>query len=278
MSIIFFLFFSVSYIIYIYICPGVGYPYLFLGVAIGLELRIRLWHMFLIGRRRSGNVCLLLCTLTLFANFASTAPMSFRWLLQKSCLPGLSFVSLPSFRRVGCLWKVSGCPSVLPEGFPLLPIDLVRREGWRSLWSRVRCTQARFCLLGSFVDWGYRSCFLVANSCYFFCPGWLSLLISVRSTRFWGRRVFGTFFLCSRLSLPPHLCTLDEVVKWVRLPSAAPVRVPPWPPDLRLGRPGGSLSPLLVEWLSFAVLLLMLSLRLPCSVKRSRPCVRGSSR
>ena len=47
------------------------------------------------------------------------------------------------------------------------------------------------------------------------------------------------FFLCSRLSLPPHLCTLDEVVKPVRLPSAAPVRVPPWPPDLRLGRPGG---------------------------------------
>ena len=32
----------VSYVIYIYICPGVGYPYWFLGVAIGIELRIRL--------------------------------------------------------------------------------------------------------------------------------------------------------------------------------------------------------------------------------------------
>ena len=32
----------------------------------------------------------------------------------------------------------------------------------------------------------------------------------------------------------------------MRLPSAAPVRVPPWPPDLRLGRPGGYLSLLLV--------------------------------
>ena len=143
--------------------------------------------MFLIGLRRSGSVCLLLFTLTLFANFASTAPMSFRWPLRKSCLPGLSFVALPAFRRAGCLWKVSGCPCVLPEGFPLLPLDLVQRGGgvveWRSLWLRVWCTRAHFCLLGSFVDCGCRSCSLAANSCYFFCPGWLSLLISVRSTR-----------------------------------------------------------------------------------------------
>ena len=34
--------------------------------------------MFLIGLRRSGSVCLLLFMLTLFANFASAAPMSFR--------------------------------------------------------------------------------------------------------------------------------------------------------------------------------------------------------
>ena len=81
--------------------------------------------------------------------------------------------------------------------------------------------------------------------------------------------------LCSRLSLPPRLCTLGEVV---RLPSAAPVSIPPWPPDLQLERQGGYLSPLLVEWLSLAVLLLALSLRLPCSVKRSRHCERGSSR
>ena len=33
----------VSYVIcIIYVCPGVGYPSWFLGVAIGLELRIRL--------------------------------------------------------------------------------------------------------------------------------------------------------------------------------------------------------------------------------------------
>ena len=88
---------------------------------------------------------------------------------------------------------------------------------------------------------------------------------------------FFFFLLCSRLSLPPHLCMLSEVVKQVRLPSAAPVAFPPWPPDLRLERQGGYLSPLLVEWLSLAVLLLALSLRLLCSVKRSRRYEHGSS-
>ena len=89
---------------------------------------------------------------------------------------------------------------------------------------------------------------------------------------------FFFFLLCSRLSLPPHLCTLSEVVRRVRLTSAAPVSFPPWPPDLRLERHGGYLSPPLVEWFLLAVLLLALSLRLLCSVKRSRRCERGSSR
>ena len=31
------------------------------------------------------------------------------------------------------------------------------------------CARARFCLIGSFVDWGYWSCPRVANSCYFLC-------------------------------------------------------------------------------------------------------------
>ena len=39
----------------------------------------------------------------------------------------------------------------------------------------------------------------------------------------------------------------------MRFSSAAPVSFPPWPPSLRLERQGGYLSPLLVEWLSFAV-------------------------
>ena len=167
---------------------------------------------------------------------------------------------------------------MLPEGFPLLLLDLVQWEGWGSLWSRVRCVRARFCLLGSFVDWGYWSCSRAANSCFFLCPiGSPSSSLYVRrgdGVREW----FGVFLAMFSAVSPSHLCTLGEVVRQVRFSSAAPVSFPPWPPGLRLKRQGGYLSPLLVEWLSFAVLLLTLSLRLPCSVKRSRRCERGSSR
>ena len=76
-----------------------------------------------------------------------------------------SSLSLPSERRDGG-GRSRDALVLLPEGFPLLP-----------LWSSVRCTRARFCL-GSFVDWGSRSCSLAADSCYLFCPGWFSLLIS----------------------------------------------------------------------------------------------------
>ena len=72
---------------------------------------------------------------------------------------------------------------LLPEDFSLLPLDLVQLEEWRSIWLRVRCTGACFCLLGSFVDKGFRSGSLAADSCYLFCPGWLSLLISARLVR-----------------------------------------------------------------------------------------------
>ena len=64
----------------------------------------------------------------------------------------------------------------------------------------------------------------------------------------------------------------------MRFSSAAPVSFPPWPPNLRLEGQGGFLSPLLVEWLSFAVFLLTLLLHLPCLVERSGRCERGSSR
>ena len=39
----------------------------------------------------------------------------------------------------------------------------------------------------------------------------------------------------------------------MRFSSADPVSFSPWPPNLRLERRGGYLSPPLVEWLSFAV-------------------------
>ena len=57
-------------------------------------------------------------------------------------------------------------------------------------------------------------------------------------------RVFGDF-LCSRLPLKPHLCTLCKVVRRESLTSSAPVRIPPWLPDLRLGKPGRCFEPAL---------------------------------
>ena len=136
---------------------------------------------------------------------------------------------------------------MLPEAFPPLSLNLVQREGWRGLWSRVRCTRARFCLLGLFVDWEDGSCSLAANSCYLFMsrlalPPHLCTFDEVGVGESSGKFFFFFFFLlCSWLSLPPHLCTLSEVVRRMRLPSAAPVRFPPWPPDLRLERQGGYL-------------------------------------
>ena len=93
-----------------------------------------------------------------------------------------------------------------------------------------------------------------------------------------GRESFQDFFLCSRLPLLPHLCTLGGVVGRVGLPSAAPVRVLPGLPIFGLGSREGTLSPLLVEWLSCAVLLLTLSFRLSCSAQPSGCCGRGPSR
>ena len=158
---------------------------------------------------------------------------------------GFPFFSLPPFRRAG--WGGEGLEVPLccfPRVFLSSRSTFVQREEWTSLWSLVWCTRARFCLLGSFVDWGSRSCSLAADSCYLLCCGWLSLLIYARPARWWGGRVFGGL-LCSRLPLPPHLCTPCEVMRRESLRSSAPVRVPPWLPDLRLGEPGGCFEPAL---------------------------------
>ena len=133
---------------------------------------------------------------------------------------------------------------LLTEGFPLLLLDFGPAEGVAEPLVARRCTRACFCLFGSLVDWGSRRCFLAADSCYPLCPSWLSLLISARPARWWGGRVFGSF-LCSQLPLPPHLCTPCEVMRWESLRSSAPVRVPPWLPDLRFGKPGGCFGPAL---------------------------------
>ena len=133
---------------------------------------------------------------------------------------GFPFFSLPPFRRAGCRGggglRMPLC--CFPRVFLSSRSTFVQREGCWGLWSLVRCTQARFCLLGSFVDWGSRSCSLMADSCY---------------------------LLCSRLPLPPHLCTPCEVMRRESLRRPAPVRVPPRLPDLRLGKPGRSFEPAL---------------------------------
>ena len=105
----------------------------------------------------------------------------------------------------------------------------------------------------------------------------------------------------SRLVLPPHLCTLGEVMGRESLRGFSLFTVasslharrggeageasvcrsslgPPCLPIFGLGGREGTLSPLLVGWLSCAVLLLTLSLRLPCSVRRLRRYGRGLSR
>ena len=132
-----------------------------------------------------GSVCLLFFCLRRLFVFALQASLPLRrcpfWMSDffGSHAPRvfLFSLSLPSEGRDGG-GRSQDALALLPKGFPLLPLDLVQREGWRSLWSRVRYTRARFCLLGSFVDWGFRSCSLAVDSCYFFCPGWFSLLIS----------------------------------------------------------------------------------------------------
>ena len=139
----------------------------------------------LIGLRRSGSCLPTLACANFFrpSGSSSTAPMSFLDDFFGSLAPRVfpSSLSLPSEGRDGG-GRSQDALVLLPEGFPLLPLDLVQREGWRSLWLRVRCTRARFCLLGSFVDRGSRSCSLAADSCYLFGPGWLSLLSSPSSS------------------------------------------------------------------------------------------------
>ena len=106
-----------------------------------------------------------------YANFASTAPMSFRLTSSEVLPPGV-------FLRVSPFLQKGGMPLeglrmlflMLPEVFPLVPLDLVQQEGWGSLWLLVQCAQARFCLLGSFVDWGYWSCSCVSELQLLLCP------------------------------------------------------------------------------------------------------------
>ena len=131
--------------------------------------------------------CLLVqCFVFALQALSSPAPMSFLYAGTSLEVrhPGSSLLLSPFLQNGGMGEGGLGMPlCCFPRVFLSSRSTLIQREGWRSLWSLVRCTRARFCLLGSFVDWGSRSCSLAADSCYLFCPGWFSLLISARPAR-----------------------------------------------------------------------------------------------
>ena len=225
----------------------------------------------LIGLRRSGSVYqhyllahlfvftlqallpLRRCPVYTSAFFGSQTPLVFP-----------SSLSLPSDGRDGGGGSRDALV-LLPEGFPLLLLDFGPAGGVQEPLV-AHSVHGSSLLSPRFIRGiGIQELLSCADSCYLFCPVWLSLLNAARLARCWGGGVFGGL-RCSRLPLLPHLCTLGEVVRWVSLASTAPVRVLPGLPILGLGSREGVLSPLLVDWLSCAVLLLTLSLILPCSV------------
>ena len=115
--------------------------------------------------------------------------------------------SLPSAGRDGVGWSRDALV-LLPEGFPLLPLDFGRAGGVGEP------------LVARMVHW--------------------SSLLSPRFIRGLGIQELlsgGKLLLpvLSRLALSPQLCTLKEVVGRVSRPSAAPVRVLPGLPILGLG-------------------------------------------
>ena len=195
----------------------------------------------MIGLRRSGK-----CLPTLFAcanvrfrpsGFSSTAPMSFlhECLLRKSCTLGLPFFSLPSFSRAGWGCGDSGCPCVASRGFSSPPARL-----WSSGWgggASGRAFGAReLASVSSVPSWTRDSGVAPWRRTPATCSAPVGSPSSTLHTRqgVGEGEVFGGV-LFSRLPLPPHLCTLSEVVGRVSRPSAAPVRVLPGLPILGLG-------------------------------------------
>ena len=237
----------------------------------------------MIGLRRSGSVCLhfFFCLRKLFV-FALQALLPLRrcpfFMSDFFGSHAPRVFPLPSFRRAGWRWAVSGCHCVASRVFSSPPArlgpagrveePLVARSGHASSLLSPRSIHG----LG-IQELLSCSGLLLPVLSRLVLPPHLCTLGEVL-----GRENLRGVFLCSRLPLPPHLCTLGEVVGRVSLPSAAPVRVLPGLPIFGLESWEGTLSPLLVEWLSCAVLLLTLSLCLPCSVQRSECCGRGSSR
>ena len=127
---------------------------------------------------------------------------------------------------------------LLPEVFPLLPLDFGRAGGVGEPLV-ARSVHGSSLLSPRFIRGLGIQELLSGGELLLPVLSRLALpLNSARSARCWGGRVFGGV-LCSRLPLPPHLCTLSEVVGRVSRSSAAPVRVLPGLPILGLGSQEG---------------------------------------
>ena len=142
--------------------------------------------MFLIGLRRSGSVCLLLFTLTLLPRLRCPF-IDFFGSLASRVFP--SSLSLPSEGR-GAFGRSRDALVCFPRVF--LSFRSTRSKG----------------------GWGEES--LVA------CSVHASSLLSPRFIRgLWIQELLSCgellLLFLSRLALPPHLCTLDEVMGWESL-------------------------------------------------------------
>ena len=196
-------------------------------------------------------------------------PFLMQGLLRNSCTPGLPLLLPPSLRKGGMMGGGSRDALVLlPEGFPL-PLDFCPARGVEEpldarLVHASSLLSPRFIrglgrqeLLSSAtrsVPVGSPSSSLHAlrddgageSSGAFSVLACLSRLISARSARWWDGRVF-------RVPL-----------RWI----------PPWLPDLRLGKPGRCFEPAHGDGSRGR----SCCSRFPCSVERSWRCGRGSSR
>ena len=260
-------------------------PFFLLGVAIGLLLGIKWWHMLGLAFVAVGSFCRqsFACASISFSPFRLFLPLRWcpflmRGLLRKSCTLGLPLLLTPSFQECG-LWGggrgASGCPCVASWGSSSPSARHFSSE--RGGGASGRSFGAReLASVSSFHSWtgdlgvallrlipatrsvpvGSPSSSLHAlrgdgaggSSGGYSVLGCLSRLISARSARWWGGSVF-------------------------RVPLQ--LRFLPGFPIFGLGSQEGALSPLLVGWLSWPVLWLTLLLRFPFSVKRSWRCGRG---
>ena len=178
----------------------------------------------LIGLRRSGSVCILLCTLTLLPLLRCPFVDFFGSLVSR-VFP--SPFSLPSEGRDG-LGGARDAFMLLPEGFPLLLLDFGRAGGVEEPLV-ARSVHGSSLLSPRFHRGLEIQELLSGGELLLPVMSWLALPPELCTLGEVLRKesFSGAFFLCSRLPLPPHLCTLSEVVGRVGRPSAAPVRVLP---------------------------------------------------